>query len=138
TEPLGAGFEYSINGADYQAEPLFENIVPGTYRVTAQHVSVPGCVSGEVEVTINATPTTIMPTVVHPECGETTGAIEFPVDTDYEYAVYRTGETPVYHSSPVFADLAPGEYLVQMRSLTIDCEASAVAVTVNAAPEVPA
>src|SRR5690606_11082380 len=72
TRPLGAGFAYAINGVDYQADPSFENVAPGTYSVTAQHVSVAGCVSEEVEVTINATPTTTMPTEVHPECGETT------------------------------------------------------------------
>jgi|GEM_PF-823323 len=138
TEPLGAGFEYSINGVDYQSDPLFEAVVPGTYRVTAQHVSVAGCVSEEVEVTINAMPTTYTPTVTHPGCGETTGAIEFPVDAAYEFAVYRAGETPAYQSSPVFSDLAPGEYLAQMRSTTIDCEALAIPVTIDAAPEVPA
>ena len=138
TEPLGAGFEYSINGVDYQADPLFENVTPGTYRVTAQHVSVPGCVSEEVEVTIDVTPTTIMPSVVHPACGKNTGTIEFPANGDYEYAIYQAGETPVYQSSPVFADLAPGEYLAQMRSVAIDCEAIAITVTINAAPDVPA
>src|SRR5690606_6342401 len=74
----------------------------------------------------------------HPECGEATGTVEFPVDSDYEYAVYRSGDTPVYQSSPIFTDLIPGEYQAQMRSVVIDCEALPVVVTVNAAPEVPA
>src|SRR5690606_16833893 len=138
TEPLGVDFEYSINGVDYQSEPLFESVAPGTYGVTARHVSTPGCVSGEVEVTIHATPTTVTPGVVHPGCGESTGRIEFPANADYEYAVYQAGETPAYQSSPVFADLAPGEYLARMRSLLIDCELVAVTVTIESAPATPA
>lgn len=135
-EPLGAGFEYSINGVDYQSEPLFEGVAPGTYQVTAQHVSVAGCVSDAVEVTIHEEPTTAIPTVVAPQCGETTGSVEFPADTDYEYAVYRDGDTPVYQSSPVFEELAPGEYLARMRSTAMGCEASPVTVTIHASPEV--
>src|SRR5690606_6821724 len=138
TEPLGVDFEYSINGVDYQSEPLFESVAPGTYGVTARHVSTPGCVSAEVEVTIHATPTTVTPGVVHPGCGESTGRIEFPANADYEYAVYQAGETPAYQSSPVFADLAPGEYLARMRSLLIDCELVAVTVTIESAPATPA
>ncbi len=135
TAPLGTGFEYSINGEDYQSAPLFEGVAPGTYEVTARHVSVAGCVSDAEEVTLNEEPTTVTPTVVQPQCGETTGSIEFPADTDYEYAVYRDGESPVYQPSPLFADLAPGEYLVRMRSA--DCEALPVTVTIAEAPVVP-
>src|SRR5690606_15032635 len=51
---------------------------------------------------------------------------------------YQPGGTPVYQPSPVFADLAPGEYLVRMRSLVTDCEADPVTVTIDLAPEIPA
>src|SRR5690606_31617857 len=118
TQPLGSGFEYSINGTDYQTDPTFGAVAPGTYSVTARHVSVPGCVSDAEEVTINSTATTYTPTLIQPDCGETGGTIEFPEGTDYEYAVYQTGGTPVYQESPIFTDVAPGEYLVQMRSLS--------------------
>lgn len=67
-------------------------------------MSVPGCVSGEIEVTINATPTTYTPVVVHPGCGETRGTIEFSTDTDYEYAIYQSGETQVYRGDGLHTD----------------------------------
>src|SRR5690606_13130872 len=98
TEPLGAGFEYSINGVDYQASPVFEDVAPGTYMASAQHTSVPGCVSDPQEVTINATPTTYTPTVIQPDCDSAFGQIEFPTAPDYEFAIYQTGETPMFQT----------------------------------------
>src|SRR5690606_24090222 len=136
--PLGSGFEYSINATDYQTDPTFGAVAPGTYSVTARHVSVPGCVSDAEEVTINSTATTYTPTLIQPDCGETGGTIAFPEGTDYEYAVYPAGGTPVYQESPIFTDVAPGEYPVQMWSESIACEALPITVTINAAPEVPA
>ncbi len=138
SNPLGAGFEYSINGVDYQPDPVFENVEPGTYSVTAQHVSVPGCVSEPREVIINASATTYTPTVIQPDCDSPLGQVILPDDLDYEYAVYQEGETPVYQSDPVFTGLEPGEYLVQMRSLIVSCEADPITVTIDDAPIVPA
>lgn len=137
TQPLGTGFEYSIDGTTYQAEPLFEDVAPGTYQATARHVSIPACVSAEREVVINATPTTYTPTIVQPDCDNPLGQLIFPDNPDYEYAVYPVGGTPSYQSSHIFSDVAPGDYLVQMRSLLVSCEADPVAVTVDEAPVVP-
>ncbi|MFC3199504.1 hypothetical protein ACFOET_17940, partial [Parapedobacter deserti] len=138
TDPIGAGFEYSINGVDYQSDPLFENVAPGTYLVTAQHTSVPGCVSEALEVVISPTPTTYTPVVVQPDCDNPLGQIEFPVDPVYEYAVYQTGETPVYQSSPIFTDVPAGTYEAAMRLIAGGCDATPITVTVAEAPEVPA
>ncbi|WP_218937272.1 hypothetical protein, partial [Aequorivita sinensis] len=41
TAPLGAGFEYSINGTDYQASVDFDGLTSGTYSVTARNTSDP-------------------------------------------------------------------------------------------------
>ncbi|MEC3882084.1 hypothetical protein U9S71_20780, partial [Parapedobacter sp. 10938] len=65
------------------------------------------------------------------------GTIEFPVDTDYEYAVYQTGETPVYQSSPVFTDLPSGTYEGIMRLVAGGCDALPVSITIDEAPIVP-
>ncbi|WP_079716922.1 DUF7507 domain-containing protein [Parapedobacter luteus] len=137
TNPVGTGFEYSINGVDYQTDPVFENVAPGTYNVTARHVSVSDCVSDVREVTISDRPTTYMPVVIQPDCDSPLGQIILPENPDYEYAVYPVGGTPTYQQSEIFNDVAPGEYLVQMRSVSIDCEAEPVSVTVDEAPIVP-
>ena len=137
TGPLGAGFEYSVDGINYQSDPLFEDLESGTYQVTAQHTAVPGCVSDVQEVIINASPTTYTPTVVQPDCDNPLGQIIMPDNPDYEYAVYQDGETAVYQSNPLFENLAAGEYLVQMRSLLTICEAIPVTVTIDEAPIVP-
>ncbi|WP_313115430.1 hypothetical protein, partial [Aequorivita sediminis] len=71
TSPLGSGFEYSINGTDYQAQVDFNDLTSGTYSVTARNTSDPTCVSTALSVTINdvpnapATPTA---SVIQPTC----------------------------------------------------------------------
>ena len=50
TAPLGAQYTYSINGVDYQANPLFSDVPAGTYNVTANEG---GCISDPTSVTIN-------------------------------------------------------------------------------------
>ena len=55
TAPLGAAFEYSINGTDYQAGPVFANLTPGNYSVTVKDI-VTGCVSLATVRIINPVP----------------------------------------------------------------------------------
>ncbi|WP_282032765.1 hypothetical protein, partial [Aequorivita sinensis] len=45
TAPLGAGYEYSIDGTNYQPSVDFINLTSGTYSVTARNTSDPTCVS---------------------------------------------------------------------------------------------
>lgn len=54
TSPLGAGYQYCLNGAGCQASPVFTNLPPNTYDVTA--VNALGCASSVFTVTINAAP----------------------------------------------------------------------------------
>src|SRR5690606_34380145 len=138
TEPLGTGYEYSINGVDYQTSPVFEDVAPGTYMATAQHASVPGCVSDPQAVTINAAPTTYMPTVAQPDCNDPLGQITFPSDPDYEFAIYQTGDTPVFQTSSSFTDIPSGTYLAEMRLIAGGCNALPITLVVDEAPEVPA
>ena len=50
TSPLGNQYLYSINGTDYQSEPLFENLADGDYQVTVQ--TDDGCLSPAVTATV--------------------------------------------------------------------------------------
>lgn len=43
TWPLGQDYEYSIDGVNYQPEPIFIDVLPGTYDLTYRTVS--GCTS---------------------------------------------------------------------------------------------
>ncbi|MFB9089081.1 beta strand repeat-containing protein, partial [Flavobacterium paronense] len=51
--PLGANYNYSINGVTYQASPTFSGLTPNTYPVTVRNIAT-GCTSTATNVTINA------------------------------------------------------------------------------------
>ncbi|WP_461138206.1 beta strand repeat-containing protein [Spirosoma pomorum] len=53
--PVSTGYEYSINGSTYQTSPVFTNVAPGSYSVTARYTSSTGCVSPIRAVTIAVT-----------------------------------------------------------------------------------
>lgn len=55
TAPLGVAYEYSINGTDYQAGPVFANLAPGNYPVTVKEIAT-GCVSSATARIVNQVP----------------------------------------------------------------------------------
>ncbi|MGK9128356.1 hypothetical protein, partial [Olivibacter jilunii] len=130
--PLGTEFEYSIDGATYQANPLFGAVAAGTYQVTARN-TVTNCVSLATEVTIDEAPQAPTPEVTQPDCSVTTGTIILP---RYNGASYSINGGP-FVSSNVFTDLAPGNYQLVVRDAD-GCDSDPVSVTINEAPLPPA
>jgi gliding motility-associated-like protein len=78
TSPIGVGLTYSIDGATYQSDTVFNGLAVGTYKVTVRNAD--GCVSTDSMVVMNAQPTSLVkPTlsVVQPTCLISTGSIKF-------------------------------------------------------------
>lgn len=65
TAPLGANYEYSINGTSFQSGTLFSAIVPNTYNVVVRNTTT-GCVSLANTIQINSTIAAAAPTVITP------------------------------------------------------------------------
>src|SRR6202008_1719009 len=68
TAPLGAQYTYSIDGTNFQASTIFNNVAPNTYTLTVQ--STGGC-TATASVTVNAAPAAPpapTATVVDPTC----------------------------------------------------------------------
>jgi gliding motility-associated-like protein len=55
TNPLGPVYEYSINGINYQINPVFPGLTPNTYNVTVKETST-GCTSAVIIGTILPAP----------------------------------------------------------------------------------
>lgn len=127
TSPLGAGFEYSIDGTTYQAVTAFNNLPAGSYSVTARNAIVPGCVSDPALIVINLMPATAMPLVEQPGCGQTQGSIKFPVNVAYEYSI----DGAAFTASNEFTGLNPGTYSLRSKKAGDVCIADAVSVTIN-------
>ncbi|MDM8176444.1 CshA/CshB family fibrillar adhesin-related protein, partial [Olivibacter sp. 47] len=129
--PLGADFEYSIDGSTYQTDPLFVNVNPGTYQVTARNI-ITNCVSQATEVTIDALPQAPAVTITQPSCDELTGTIEMPKYPGAEYSITNG----LWSTSNVFIGLAPGDYQVWIRDAN-GCVSEPTAFTINEAPQIP-
>lgn len=135
TSPLGNGFEYSINGQDYQASPVFSGLDPDTYTITVQNAD--GCISAPVTQEINAIPDLpedAVVTTTQPDCDTATGTIEItsPLVGGLTYSI--DGEN--YQSSAIFNGLPSGIYSVTVQGAP-GCISQPVQVTVNDAPAQP-
>jgi gliding motility-associated-like protein len=132
TAPTGAGYTYSINGNTYQAATTFSEVAPGTYNVTAKNTN--GCTSVATAVTVNAPPSTAVPSASvtqQPTCSTPTGTITITASTGTGYTYSINGST--YQASTIFSGVAPGVYNVTVKDGG-GCISGAITVTVNGAP----
>ncbi len=143
TSPVGANFEYSINGGtSYQTSPTFSSLVAGTtYNVTVRNTTTL-CISTSTPAVINAAPTApaapTLSSIIQPTtCTTPTGSFSVtnPVGANFEYSI--NGGTS-YQASVAFSALASGTYSVTVRNTTTMCVSPATPAVINAAPTAPA
>src|SRR5258705_2704345 len=111
TAPVGAGFEYSLDGGIFQLSPAFAGVAPGTtHDVTARNTADNTCVSAATTLTVNAVPAvpaaitasvTVKPTCAIPTA---TMVITAPVGAGFEYSL----DGGTFQLSPTFAGVSPG------------------------------
>ena len=109
TSPLGTGITYSINGTDYQSSATFNNVLPGTYSITAK---LNTCTSSATSQTINPAPAAaaapLLCILQQPDlCGNATGSLRvtYPTGAGYQYSRDNTG---IWQSNTDFTGLAAG------------------------------
>jgi gliding motility-associated-like protein len=132
TAPIGASYEYSIDGVTYQAGVTFAGLTPGNYNVTVRDVTT-GCISSVTVVTVDPIPANpVAPTAsvtVQPTCAVPTGTIEVtaPIGVTLEYSV----DGVTYQTGLIFAGLTPATYNVTVRDVVTGCVSSATPVTIT-------
>ena len=131
TTPLGAAYTYSINGTDYQASPVFNNVAAGGYTVTVLHQD--GC-SSDTNATINPqppSPAAPVATVTQPNCATSTGVITVnsPLGSGLTYSLDGTN----YQPGAVFSGLAPGDYTITVKN-SVGCTATSSTYSITPAP----
>ena len=110
TAPLGAGFEYSLDGGAFQASTTFTVVAPGAHNVTAANATDNTCVSAATPLTVNAVPAVpAAPTAtvtIQPTCATPTGTIVItaPVGAGFEYSL----DGGAFQASTTFTVVAPG------------------------------
>ena len=133
TAPLGAQYIYSIDGVNFQASAIFNNVSPNTYTLTVQNTA--GC-SSSASVTVNTAPSAPpvpTATVVDPTCSVATGTITVtaPLGAQYTYSIDGVN----FQASTTFNNVSPNTYTLTVKN-TAGCSSSA-SVTVNTAPSAP-
>ena len=135
TAPVGTGYEYSIDGTNYQTGVAFNNVAPGSYNLTVKNPA--GCISSPMAITINAQPAaptapTVTPT--QPTCAQALGAIQVtaPLGAGLTYSIDGVN----YQAGTTFNNLTPGNYNVTVQSAG-GCTSGATAVTINPQPAAP-
>ncbi len=138
--PLGANFEYSIDGGlTYQTTTVFSSLAPNvTYNLTVRDV-VTGCSSVSVQ-TVNPIPgNPAAPTgaVSAPTCTDPTGTITIanPLGAQLEYSIDGVS----YQANTVFANLAAGaSYTIIVRNTMTGCISAPGTFAIAPAPTFPA
>src|SRR5436189_801625 len=133
TAPLRAQYTYSIDGINFQASTVFNNVAPNTYTLTVQDAG--GC-SSSATMTVNnapAVPPTPTASVVDPTCTIATGTITVtaPLGAQYTYSIDGIN----FQATTIFNNVTPNTYTLTVKDAG-GC-ASTASVTVNAAPAVP-
>ncbi|PZR20564.1 MAG: hypothetical protein DI539_10405, partial [Flavobacterium psychrophilum] len=105
--PLGTGLTYSINGTDYQPNPIFNNVLQGTYNVTVRASA--DCTSLLTGVTVNNPPGGLPPIpqpVPLEECDSNNDGFEYFDLTNTIQAIQNAlgGVTVTVHETPQDAE----------------------------------
>ncbi|MBX2846305.1 MAG: hypothetical protein KTR13_08835, partial [Saprospiraceae bacterium] len=111
-------YEYSIDGENYQEDPVFTDLSTGTYTITVKHADYDCELTQNVSVgeenTINLADVVTTPSA----CAIPTGTITiFAQGDDLSYSI--DGEN--FQSSNLFEDLLAGTYDITIRDVN-DCE----------------
>ena len=139
--PLGAGYEYNIDGGTYQLSPTFAGVSSGPHSILVRRTTDNTCISAPTSVTVNAQPTApaaaTASTTIQPTCAVATGTIvvSAPLGAGYEYNI----DGGTYQLSPTFAGVSSGPHSILVRRTTDNtCISAPTSVTVNAQPTAPA
>jgi large repetitive protein len=119
-------YEYSTDGAVWSANPLFENLAPGSYNVFIRDADAPSCltlVDGSPVLLSEPALLEITTELTHITCsGLSSGAIEVTAGGGTGSYQYRLNAGP-WQANPVFGSLPAGNYLVRVSDAN-GCEAS--------------
>jgi len=133
TSPTGSAFSYSIDGTNFQSNPVFNGVSAGSYTVT---VKVSGGCTSSASVVVNAqppTPAVPQANVSQPTCTVATGTITVTSPTGSGYSYSLDGVN--FQASTIFSLLNPGNYTITVKN-SDGCINSALK-TVNLQPATP-
>lgn len=117
-----SGYEFSLDGINYQSSNVFSVTSPGLYTIYIQQVGVPGnaCVFTIPDVLIRERDFNVSSVVNHPLCNGDLGSIYLAANDanpQYFFSIYSGGTLvnsvgPIVANTYAFENLNPGTYTV--------------------------
>ncbi|MGQ7945991.1 T9SS type B sorting domain-containing protein [Flavobacterium sp. WC2509] len=121
---VGTGYEYSIDGTNYQASNIFDNITtPALYTVYVRQIGVINpCIFTVPNIQIRKRDFTVTPTITQPLCNGDKGTIRVAANDanpQYNFSIYQgatlvTAVGPITPNDYTFSNLSPGDYTVKV------------------------
>ncbi|NCQ56893.1 MAG: DUF11 domain-containing protein, partial [Flavobacteriales bacterium] len=119
-----SGYEYSIDGVNYQPSNVFSISTPNVYSVYVRQIGVSPnpCIFSVPDVQIRERDFTVSTVIIQPYCNSEKGSVKLSandVRPQYFYSIYQ-GATlinsvgPIMDSDYTFANLNPGIYTVNI------------------------
>ena len=119
-----SGYEYSIDGVNYQASNIFSITTPGIYSVYIRQIGVTPnpCIFSVPDVQIRERDFTVSTIITQPYCNGGLGSVHIAAndaDPQYFFSIYQ-GATlinsvgPIIPSNYTFSNLNPGIYIVNV------------------------
>ncbi|MDW8158023.1 MAG: hypothetical protein RML72_03985, partial [Bacteroidia bacterium] len=108
---------YSINNGEFQATPIFENLAPGNYQITAREPS--GCIDTEIALLLDRSPNLNIDEVIitRPTCAQD-GKLEIKASSGVSGPLLYSLDGTNYQSNNIFRNLSPGRFTVWVRDIT--------------------
>jgi len=141
TSPLGANYQYRLDGGTYTSATTFDKLLPGsTHAVQVKDIST-GCESGLTSITVDPLPDLPLAPVVsvtQPGCIVATGKIEVTepkAGTGFEYRF----DGGTYTSATTISNVLPGStHNITIRDLLTGCVSAPAIITIDLMPTNPA
>ena len=127
-EASGENIVFSLNGVDFQASGLFENLPAGSYEISIRNADGTCPVFGPLE-TLNSSDEPAIPTYFTENptsCNTSDGAITVQVQNDAGNFQYSIDGGATFQNSNAFTGLGGGEYNVVISSAVCQTNGGAV------------
>ncbi len=121
-----SGYEYSLDGTNYQPSNTFTVSAAGLYTVYIRQIGIPTnpCVFTVPDVQIRDREFTVSSTIIQPFCNGDLGSIQLAandIEPQYFYELYNGGTLvnsvgPISNGDYTFANLNPGTYTATVSS----------------------
>ena len=138
SSPLGAFYDYSIDGVQFQAGTVFNGLSPGNYSLIVRN-NLTGCTAASSAITVDPVPTSpatpVIGNITQPGCTVSTGSftIASPLGPDLLYSL--NGNNP--QASTNFTGITPGTYAITVSNSVNGCLSASSNVVINPEPIIP-